>query len=212
MSTWDEDIVSAFISLGGVAPYESIYEEVAKIRPSLPNTWKEIIRRRVQDLSSDSDGFKGKRDLFYSVNGLGSGVWGLRDYQISTPEANDFPKDLSKGNETPGRTPVTNYRILRDTRLARELKALHNNKCQICGLQITLNDGKTYSEAHHIIPLGGEHNGPDVAGNIIVLCPNHHVLCDYGAIELSRDNIRAHPKHVINDESLEYHNFVLRKT
>ena len=58
------------------------------------------------------------------------------------------------------------------------------HKCQICGMTLTIKDGKPYAEAHHIKPLGNPHNGPDVRGNILCVCPNHHVLLDYGAIKL----------------------------
>jgi len=47
---------------------------------------------------------------------------------------------------------------------------------------------------------------PDVSGNIIVLCPNHHALCDMGAIPLNRSDILTVDGHVISDKSLEYHN------
>jgi predicted restriction endonuclease len=70
--------------------------------------------------------------------------------------------------------------------LARQLKLLYENRCQICGESITLPNGTRYSEAHHVRPLGRPHHGPDVAGNILVLCPNHHVMLDYGVIALER--------------------------
>jgi predicted restriction endonuclease len=103
------------------------------------------------------------------------------------------------------------YRILRDTKLARQIKQLHNNRCQICGKTIDLSTGEFYSEVHHIKPLGAPHNGSDVAGNIIVLCPNHHVMCDYGAIPLKLEEIKQHPNHEIIMEYVTYHNdFLLR--
>lgn len=71
---------------------------------------------------------------------------------------------------------------------------------------LQLGDGRTYSEAHHIIPLGREHGGPDLADNIIVLCPNHHALCDYGAMRLEIAAIRQIPGHQIGQASVEYHN------
>jgi len=61
---------------------------------------------------------------------------------------------------------VTTYRVLRDTALARRIKADNNYKCQICGERILLNKDNPYAEAHHIKPLGSPHNGPDHPGNI----------------------------------------------
>jgi predicted HNH restriction endonuclease len=207
MATWDEDIVKALERLGGAAHYDSIYEEIFRLRSDLPSKWKAIVRRRMQDLSSDSNGFKGGRDLFYSVEGLGGGTWGLRKSLSETPKAIDLPS----GNEAPAKSQVTTYRVLRDTELARKIKKLYNDCCQICDLQLTLKSGQSYSEAHHIIPLGSPHNGPDIPENIIVLCPNHHVLCDYGSIELSLQEIKMKKGHLINQASIDYHNNVIRK-
>jgi len=202
VASWEQDIVKALQNLGGIASYEDIYSEILKLRKDLPKTWKAVIRRRVQDLSSDSDGFKNGQDLFYSVNGLGAGIWGLRSQLSETPKAVDLPL----GAEEPKREYITTYRVLRDTNLARKLKLLHNNSCQICEFKIKLPNGKYYSEAHHIIPLGEPHYGPDNAGNIIVLCPNHHVMCDYGVVELDLDKIKQVSGHIISRDSINYHN------
>lgn len=202
MASWEKDIIQALENLGGIASYEDIYSEVSNLRNDLPKTWKAVIRRRVQDLSSDSDGFKNGQDLFYSVNGLGAGTWGLRSQLSETPPAIDLPL----GIEEPEREYTTTYRVLRDTNLARKLKLLHNNCCQICGLTIELPNGKLYSEAHHIIPLGKPHNGPDNSGNIVVLCPNHHVMCDYGVIGLNFSELKQTSGHMISKKSIDYHN------
>ena len=107
------------------------------------------------------------------------------------------------------RIPTTTIRIVRDTTLARRIKDLHQNECQMCGFTIELADGSRYSEAHHIKPLGAPHNGPDVAGNIIVLCPNHHAMCDYGAIPIRAAELRGNPEHEIGLEYVEYHNGII---
>ena len=78
-------------------------------------------------------------------------------------------------------------------------------------MTINLDDKNTYSEAHHIIPLGHPHNGPDTSENLVVLCPNHHVMCDYGAIELSIDLLTIKDGHSISQDSLDYHNDVICK-
>ena len=77
---------------------------------------------------------------------------------------------------------------------------------QLCDETLRISETTTYSEAHHIIPLGSKHNGPDIAGNIIVLRPNHHALGDFGAIRLNRSDIRTVVGHDISGESFKYHN------
>lgn len=77
MSTWINDIVSAMSNLGGTAHYSELYAEIKRIRPGpLPSAWKKIVQRQIQDHAGESSGFKSKK-LFYPVNGLGSGTWGL---------------------------------------------------------------------------------------------------------------------------------------
>lgn len=201
MSTWLDDISLALANLGGIAHYDTLYPEVKKVRSgTLPESWKQIIRRTIQDHSADSDGFKGN-NVFYSVKGIGSGIWGLRSHLLSTPSATDIEPPSA-----PDRLLIETYRVLRDTELARKIKALHKNICQLCGQTVTLKDGATYAEAHHIKPLGSPHNGPDVAENIVVLCPNHHVMLDYGAIPLEGKALRSIQGHVIGSAYIAYHN------
>ena len=103
----------------------------------------------------------------------------------------------------PRRKSQSTTRIIRQTKLIEQLKLLHDNRCQICGLAIQFGD-KFYSEGHHIQPLA--RNGPDVAENILVLCPNHHVLCDYGGWRLDRSSLRLDLRHRVSDQYIEWHN------
>lgn len=118
-----------------------------------------------------------------------------------TPKAIDFNDPYG-----PTRSLTTSYRILRDTALARAIKTLHGYKCQICDETIHIQNNEPYAEAHHIRPLGYPHNGPDIPGNIICVCPNHHVQLDYGAITLNKTIIRTVNGHTIDDQFIDYHN------
>ena len=74
-----ENIVQALKNLGGSAYYSDIYKEYERISGvSLTAGRKAGIRKCIEDHSSDSLNFKNKDDIFYSVDGLGSGYWGLR--------------------------------------------------------------------------------------------------------------------------------------
>lgn len=97
-------------------------------------------------------------------------------------------------------------RVVRTTALALRIKKLYEYRCQICDLRIELPDGSNYAEAHHIKPLGAPHDGPDSADNIVVLCPNHHAMCDLGAISLELSTLRSHRDHAISAEFVAYHN------
>ncbi|MEV6031486.1 HNH endonuclease [Nonomuraea sp. NPDC052116] len=123
------------------------------------------------------------------------------------------PEDL----RTPERRPVTVRRIIRDNALSRLVKSLHDHTCQICGTRLLLPHGQ-YAEGAHIRPLGSPHDGHDVAGNLLCLCPNDHVLFDQGAITIkddltvvnqltgeSRGALRTVPGHDVDPQYLAYH-------
>jgi len=205
MATWRDDIVQAFENLGGAAPLRAIYEEVARLR-SNGKFREEYIRRLIQNYSSASAGFKGKEDLFYPVEGLRGGVWGLKKNVQLTATASDIDPP------PPEKKSVQVYRTLRDTPLVRRLKRLHKNRCQICGSALKLRGEETYSEGHHLQPLGGSHLGPDIEANIIIVCPNHHALCDFQAIELDGESLRSHPSHHVGQKYLDYHNALYRRS
>jgi predicted restriction endonuclease len=101
--------------------------------------------------------------------------------------------------------------------LAAQVKKLHGDRCQVCGLQLPTRFG-TYSEAAHIRGLGRPHNGPDEPSNLLVLCPNHHVQFDAlaiyvdstGIVRMTADGssvgtLRRHPAHRLSAAHLRYH-------
>ncbi len=74
-----EIIVQVLSGLGGKASYRDIYLKYETvIGTRLTYGQKAGIRKCIENHSSDSDNFKGEKDLFYSVEGKGKGVWGLR--------------------------------------------------------------------------------------------------------------------------------------
>lgn len=66
-------------NLGGKATHSQLYEEYEKVSGiNLASGRKAGIRKNIEDHSSDSMNYKGKEDLFYSVDGIGNRTWGLR--------------------------------------------------------------------------------------------------------------------------------------
>jgi predicted restriction endonuclease len=136
---------------------------------------------------------------------------GLSGYDTAT----GAPDGGAQGKAS--RREVTAQRIVRDTQVAREVKALYDHQCQICGTQLQTSRGP-YSEGAHIRGLGAPHNGPDHASNLMCLCPNDHVLFDTFTIYIDRHGVvrsavdqsrvgelRQHALHNINPEHLCYH-------
>lgn len=126
----------------------------------------------------------------------------FKEKNVSTEVSAKTPiaSDINDADQ-PERVKQETYRILRDTQLARDVKVANEFYCQICGEQLVLKDGSPYAEAHHIKPLGREHNGPDVRKNILCVCPNHHALLDYGAIKLDPMLLKG-----IERKYIDYHN------
>ena len=87
------------------------------------------------------------------------------------------------------RVTHTQERIVRNFRLAEQVKRAFDHFCQVCGEQVNTPAGP-YAEAAHIRPLGRPHDGPDEIGNLLCLCPNDHVRLDSGAIWIA-DNFRV---------------------
>ena len=130
----------------------------------------------------------------------------LAPSQTAPPADQKTP--LASDNEEPKlpeRHKVETYRTLRDTKLAREIKSLYSHRCQICDYTIELPNDMPYAEAHHIQPLGLEHNGPDARENILCLCPNHHAELDYFSRPINLDDLLT-IKHNIGNNYVSYHN------
>ncbi len=137
----------------------------------------------------------------------------------AVPVPSQQPKTIGKAvdfditNDKPDRDTIQVNRIIRDTKMAVEIKELYHYVCQICGYYIEFEDGRRYAEAHHIKPLGSPHNGPDSRANILCLCPNCHAKLDFGIIELNAQKINYDAQqHSLGCEFIEYHNaFIFRK-
>ncbi|MFD8786651.1 YDG/SRA domain-containing protein [Kitasatospora sp. NPDC059599] len=155
-------------------------------------------------------------------------IWRYRLVQLDFVEASNdesttavplrgTPVVEPAGQEAPTRTEAMVQRIVRSTRVANFVKRAHDFACQVCGNQLRTPTG-SYAEAAHIRGLGAPHNGPDVAGNVLCLCPNHHTLFDFGTLAIADDltitdratgtelgRLREAPGHQVDPTHLSYH-------
>jgi putative restriction endonuclease len=144
----------------------------------------------------------------------GFGICRYRLLKISSLVSNTESAENSQNDnyKTPIRVPTTILRIVRDTKISKQVKSLYDYTCQICGLRIDFN-GVGYAEAAHIRPLGQPHNGHDKLDNVLCLCPNHHVMFDKGHFTIDLDlsfvgyegRLRLHKDHKINIDNIRYH-------
>jgi len=133
-------------------------------------------------------------------------------------KATQIDIEQKHGSHNPKRVSSIVQRVIRDSKLGRQLKKLYDYKCQVCELQINTEAG-LYAEAAHIKPVGAPHNGPDLLENLLCLCPNHHLMFDKGVFCLDdRFNLigidgklHLNPKHDISKEFLSYHRSMFGK-
>jgi putative restriction endonuclease len=115
----------------------------------------------------------------------------LRSLSGSTPWVT---RDQGGG---PIRVEQTVLRIVRDTAVTRQVKRLYDFTCQMCRIVLP-TPVLPYAEAAHIRPLGRPHFGRDALDNVLCLCPNDHVLFDWGAI-----TVRPETLTITGEASLE---------
>jgi predicted restriction endonuclease len=124
---------------------------------------------------------------------------------------------LRDDNSPSARVEHTIQRIVRDTRVSRQVKQIYDFTCQVCAVCLPTPIAP-YAEAAHIRPLGRPHDGKDVLSNLLCVCPNDHVLFDFGAITISPETLAItgdrsvegqtlllKPRHKVDRAYLDYH-------
>ena len=160
---------------------------------------------------------------FFDLKRSGKLVSERRDHwRLASPKpppVTEFVLPPSDIAVPPDRIETHVQRIVRDTNLAKSLKALYDYKCQVCGLRIEPASGSFYIEVHHVRPLGGGHKGLDTHSNMLVLCPNHHAMYDFGiprfitgeSIMIGATNHNLTHKHNLAADVIAYHNEEIHK-
>ena len=141
---------------------------------------------------------------------------GLTGYDSASGDTGE-PAIVRGDDGQPQRRSTTTARIIRDRRVANSVKELYGNECQVCGDRLETRIG-SYSEAAHVRGLGTPHNGDDVLGNVLCLCPRDHVLFDTltiyidakGIVRYAKDGseiarLNLHPMHELDMANTAYH-------
>ncbi|MEP0265218.1 HNH endonuclease [Dokdonia sp.] len=185
MSSWKDDIIKAFNLIGGEGHYSDIYDAVEQIRPKekLTKTWKASVRGTIERFSKDSKVYGGNEDLFFTVDGLGNGIWGYNDY-ISYGKTIDLTEDDSGFPE--GKKKLRQH-ILRERnpkiiRLAKQ-KFLEINKklfCEVCEFNFESKYGDIgidFIEGHHSRPISEmKKDEKTKIEDIVMVCSNCHKM------------------------------------
>lgn len=157
------------------------------------------------------DGLYRVTDFWPQIGESGHRVWRFRLVPFEAPQSDRVGEHGASYNPAPRRKEQVE-RIVRRAAVAESVKRLHDYRCQVCGERLDTAAG-SYAEAAHIRPLGRPHNGPDVAENVLCLCPNHHVLFDQFGLAIADDfeligfpgRLRTHLRHRIAPAHVRYH-------
>lgn len=204
--TWVEDIIEAFVALGGDAQYSDLYQYIER---NGSHQFSEIsnpratIRAEVERKSSDSKKFKGvpnsKDDLFISVEGVGKGHWGLRNYQPLI----DAPVDLSADDPgfSEGKFALREHlKLERNISNTKKVKETFLNKhgsfyCEVCGFSYSEkyqeNIALDFIEVHALIAPNNKKTSQLSKNDFVLVCSNcHQMLHRYRPFITEKKNLR----------------------
>lgn len=199
MSTWKKEIIESLKELEGKATLEEIYDQIEKRGiKKLTKSFKNTVRGIIYRASSDSKHFKGKEDLFYSVDGKGKGRWGIREYEV-TEAAVDLTEDDEGFPEGKKKLRLHIYRE-RNSKVIREAKERfkrnHHGKvhCEVCDFDYSSKYGELgegYIEGHHIIPVSElDENSTTKVEDIILVCADCHRMLHRKRPWISKDRLK----------------------
>jgi hypothetical protein len=116
--TLKEMIIEVMYDNGGEATLKKLYEEIGRMCGSVKES---SIRSIIEKHSSDSDAYREKNeDLFYSVEGKGKGVWGLRAYHKGGSKVKKTLKEMI-------------IEVMYNKGGKATLKEIYQGVCRMCG-------------------------------------------------------------------------------
>ena len=189
--TYRSEIIAALRILGGQGHLEDIYKVIAERNKLNAITtrkhWHGDVRANLQRYSSDSKNYLGKENIFYSVEGLGGGIWGIRDINmLDAPETYDFIADGEYKNTVQKtfvegmKKQITVNSYERNLSLRQECIKLYGTDCKICTFNFEKYygiRGRGFIEIHHLIPISDIKQNYSVSPNdLCPVCSNCHSI------------------------------------
>ena len=192
--TWLDEVEATLESLGGVASLADIYARLeATTSRALTANWRATVRQTLEDHSSDG-AFRRGRDVFFSAEGIGSGIWGLRA-GVGLPPLD--PGQIPDDDYVEGLSVrVTVNRYERSPAARRACIAAHGYCCAVCGFDFGAVYGPEatgYIHVHHIVPLStiSESYRVNPRTDLRPVCPNCHAMLHATSPPTSIEALRA---------------------
>ena len=179
-----EEVIKALNSLGGQGKLNEIVKIVSKNTSNVTKTLSSTVRRELEQHSSDSLAYLGKEDLFYSVHGIGKGVWGLRNPNVTEENMTITQDDenFAEGRELLKKHLVRERNHSLIEKAKERFKKNHGGKlyCEVCGFDFEKKYGKLgedFIEVHHIKPVSKMSPGEKTNINdLVMVCSNCHSM------------------------------------
>ncbi|CAN7573639.1 HNH endonuclease [Neorhizobium sp. LjRoot104] len=187
MTTWLDDLIAVYNELGGEGSYKEVYPLAQRRRLARGASWtpkaEASIRRTVEDHAKSSSNFRGK-EVFYSVQGHGRGIWGLMPtFLTSATSIVQVEVRYREGIEGIA-AEATYLRRLRDPSLVEARKLRDDFTCQACGFRLDVGGGRFIIDVHHVHPLGKASSSVlTTIDDLICLCPTCHRIAHTGKLE-----------------------------
>ncbi len=121
---------------------------------------------------------------------LDTSVWHVGAYDFVSGDAvivrgvrgeryvDQFSADAPLGEAATSRQVSTRV-FNRDSNVRAAVLKRAGGRCEHCGEPgFSMSNGAVYLETHHVVSLADD--GPDVVGNVVALCPNHHRRAHHG--------------------------------
>jgi len=162
--TYRSELIKALRILGGQGKLNDIYQviEDRNILPAITTNvnWRAQVRKQLQRDSSDTKLNESGKDIFYSVNGLHEGVWGIRELSLlDSDETYDFYSNGEFNDKTlreGANKIITVNAYERNRKLRQKCIEYFGLNCIICSFnfeQLYGFRGYGFIEVHHIVPL-----------------------------------------------------------
>jgi predicted HNH restriction endonuclease len=162
--TYRSEIIAALRTLGGQGRLSDIYAAIAdrNILPAIatnPN-WQAQVRKQLQSDSSDTRTVFSGKDLFFSVEGLHGGIWGIRDQSLlETEDSYDYTSNGEYQGQQLAEGLVKRVSVNvfeRNRQLRNQCINLYGTDCVVCAFNFVNTygiRGDGFIEVHHIVPL-----------------------------------------------------------
>lgn len=159
--TWKDELIRGLKHFEGEAHRQELFEYIRQItNKDIPKEFVRTLQKELERFSKDSLNYEGKstnddkKNIFYSVEGRGVGIWGLNNH-IPDENMDETQDDI---NYPEGKSVLKEHlRKERNPKLIRDAKKVFKEKngflfCEICGMNFEQTYGKLgkdFIEAHH---------------------------------------------------------------